>query len=58
MIGERTATSVQLFWWQLDTSVFANSIERNTNKNGIWTVIQTFGVLQGFQQYTDTTVAP
>jgi len=51
-IGARTPYAISFGWWVLDTSVTASALERSTG-NGIWTVIATYGVLSGPQQYTD-----
>jgi hypothetical protein len=58
VILERTPTTTTVYWSVIDTSVYANTLERNFNKNGIWTVIASYGSLGISTQFTDTGLTP
>jgi hypothetical protein len=48
VITQRTPFSISLGFTINDASVTANAIERS-GANGVWTVLETYGPLHGFQ---------
>src|SRR5262249_33220782 len=52
VIVQRAPFSISLGFAITDPSVTANAIERS-GANGVWTVLQTYGPVKGFQQFTD-----
>ena len=51
-ITQRTPFSISLIFSITDSSATANAIERS-GTDGVWSVLATYGPLQGLQQFTD-----